>query len=511
MAALNHVCMWSEHGWVRVTAEQVSRCHPGGVVSAYSGIFMCALCHQYVTLAGGDKQVRHFRHRAYEADKNCPERTFGSQYTAIYKGEHELPLKLTFHDKSFHLELGLLYVPSDILEEEETKTLTIKLSDDIRYTYSFDRLKADSITYLSVGSVPFEKYEILSSEQLLSYWPRNVKGISRKGSLFDMRTGKKLTLDSDVCVQKKYYLLTTQLYDYIPGVSVSLKHRIYSDSETWQLYLVEANELNEDAADFFLSLHYWLTDSPLRERPLWPLHIRTPYVVKHPDDYLIIHLSGKREKKLSAFPSARIRSLKCSKNGQISRIECNGRQQIIASGQANVLQYLYFWKEPLEQTGKQPKFQVQDIHGKDINSGQHNDLPAREIIKVLLPYDGKAIIRRDGIIVDKRTIKAQLYCSIDHITFGEEIEVYIGLDNVWSASFDRIKDNTYSLEDALLISALDSFQGNEIPVPHSFGSLVKKLDNYPQTRKWLYRAIRRGAAPEKAIKYLKNKLSTKEE
>ena len=53
MASLTHVCMWTEHGWKRVTADEVSHLHPGGTVSARSGIFMCELCGQYVTLTNG--------------------------------------------------------------------------------------------------------------------------------------------------------------------------------------------------------------------------------------------------------------------------------------------------------------------------------------------------------------------------------------------------------------------------------------------------------------------------
>ena len=41
MASLTHVCMWSDNGWKRITAEQAARLHPGGTVSAHSGLFMC--------------------------------------------------------------------------------------------------------------------------------------------------------------------------------------------------------------------------------------------------------------------------------------------------------------------------------------------------------------------------------------------------------------------------------------------------------------------------------------
>lgn len=58
MASLTHVCMWSDHGWKRITAEQAARLHPGGTVSARSGLFMCELCGQYVTLTDGDIKER---------------------------------------------------------------------------------------------------------------------------------------------------------------------------------------------------------------------------------------------------------------------------------------------------------------------------------------------------------------------------------------------------------------------------------------------------------------------
>ena len=54
MTSLTHVCMWSDNGWKRITAEQAARLHPGGTVSAHSGLFMCELCGQYVILTDGD-------------------------------------------------------------------------------------------------------------------------------------------------------------------------------------------------------------------------------------------------------------------------------------------------------------------------------------------------------------------------------------------------------------------------------------------------------------------------
>ena len=84
MASLTHVCMWSDNGWKRITAEQAAKLHPGGTVSAHSGLFMCELCGQYVSLTDGAIQTRHFRHSAYEKSKNCPERIYGTPYSSYF-------------------------------------------------------------------------------------------------------------------------------------------------------------------------------------------------------------------------------------------------------------------------------------------------------------------------------------------------------------------------------------------------------------------------------------------
>lgn len=510
MASLNHVCMWSEHGWVRISAEEAARIQPRGTVSAQSGIFWCELCGQYVTFTDSNENVRHFRHSANEESKNCPERTFGPLYPHTYKaGTHELPIRLIQENNTFQLEMGFLYVPQDLLLSAEVSSVTIKVSDTLRFTYSFERLNNKIITYLPIGSIPSETYEVISSKQLIPYWPRKIKGVSRDGSLFDYENGKMITTDSDVQVQKKYYLLTTRrLLNPYSSIEFSLLHEIRSGWTTWRIYQIEANELDHEAAKFFLSLHCRLTDSPLRVNPIWPLHIRTPYVIKHPDNYLIIHSYGRREKKITAFPSAPVKSIACSKNGQISKAVCNGRQQLISSGQANVLQYLYFWREEQDNTSDKPGIQVQNINGETIPSGENKTLPLWKILKVLLPYDGKAIIRRKGEIIGKCEIRSQSPCSIEDINYGTEIDILVGLDIVWSASFNKTINGTLSLEDEHLVSVLTSFRGNEMPVPHHYGSFVAKLEQYPQTKQWLYQAIRRGTASKEAMKYLKSQLFT---
>ena len=52
MASLTHVCMWSDNGWKRITAEQAAKLHPGGTVSAHSGLFMCVVVKLFCNTCG---------------------------------------------------------------------------------------------------------------------------------------------------------------------------------------------------------------------------------------------------------------------------------------------------------------------------------------------------------------------------------------------------------------------------------------------------------------------------
>lgn len=136
MPSLTHVCMWSEHGWKKITANEAARLYPGGMVSAACGLFMCELCGQYVILTEGEKNVRHFRHKISEKSKDCPERTFGSSVCMTYNAkEYELPIRIcNITGNQFDLELGLLYVPQFILVS------AVSLEEQIRYIGSLKQI-----------------------------------------------------------------------------------------------------------------------------------------------------------------------------------------------------------------------------------------------------------------------------------------------------------------------------------------------------------------------------------
>ena len=115
MASLNHVCVWSDSGWKKITVEELLAQNPQGGISAKSGLLMCELCGQYVTFARGRTNQPHFKHSKYEDDKNCEERRIGNSggYRNYNAQVHELPLRINISTGSIILELGLLPIGND--------------------------------------------------------------------------------------------------------------------------------------------------------------------------------------------------------------------------------------------------------------------------------------------------------------------------------------------------------------------------------------------------------------
>lgn len=505
MASLNNVCEWSEHGWKKVTAEEAARKHPGGTVSAQSRLFMCELCGQYVILTDGDKCKPYFKHSANEKNKNCPERIL---YTFSYDAkEHELPIKLIIETKiGFRLELGLLYIPEDILNKQTSKNVTVKAANGETFIFPLEWLNSETITYLPIGSKPSHKYTIDAAYELLKYWPKELRGISGEGAVFDCCTGKMLSLDADVQVNKKYYLLTSRFYCFNKDYS-SMKMSLMCNKKidnrlTWYVYKIEATILDQEAARFFLNFHCRLTDKPLEIRPIWPIHIEMPYAIKHNNDEMIIHLAGIRQITAKTFPEIDVKSIQCPKNGKVIKVKCNEYQQLISTGSANVLQYLYFWKKVLNNTTPEPSAEVKD--GKDLilNSGEQKKLPEGAAIKIKVPFDGTAVLLMSGIITEKLSLPAGKLIIIRNIRYGMSIRILQGLDIVWQASYTKSK-KLCTDNDISLYSQLNHLEGAEIFVSHALGAIVTKLRNYPKTTQWIRTAVNRNHMSEKAVKYLR--------
>ena len=508
MASLNHVCMWTEHGWQRITAEQASALHPGGTVSAHSGLFMCELCGQYVTLTDGYERVRYFKHSSSEADKACPERTFGTSYIPqTYKaGEHELPIRLVnVSGQNFSFEIGFLFVPSDLLQKANSQMIIIKPSGiSSEFQYSFERLNSDSITYLSVGNIPARSYQIITDSVLSPVWPQKIHGIDPSGAVFAANSGRLLGPDSDVQVNRKYYcLLPHRLYRSASHIQVREICRRNIDFSQWYLYEIIATAYEADAAKFFLDLHCRLTDSPAHIQPVWPPYAESPYVIRHSKERVYIHIRGQNGITAKTFPEAANWKFELPNGGFLLELDCKGRQQLISAGRAHVQQYTYLWKEPLSRISQLPSVNVVDIHNKQVLPGILTPPPEREILQITTPFDGYVTVYKNHVLINKIPIKAEHSLNLEHVGNHTEIHILQGLDTVWKSVFDIDSKHDHK-NDQELFKKLQSFHGPQVPASHTLGSLAIRLQEYPSVKQWLYRRIRMGTISQDALHYLQH-------
>ena len=242
MASLTHVCKWNGSHWERTTAEKENKLHPGGKVSASSGLYMCELCGQSVTLTQRKKRRRHFKHIRGEDDKNCPERNNSSWADACYDyHKHELPIKINFSRGSYWFTLGFISVPEELFNlAMKVKIIPFGYSEDAR-CYGYERFGPDGITYLNIGKIPSKSYAVEvdgADDEIYKFWPKQVQGIVPEGTLFDKIKGKKLPYDADVKIGNTYYLVKKSKVNDIPK-NIECRH-ILSGTDGWRIYEITA-------------------------------------------------------------------------------------------------------------------------------------------------------------------------------------------------------------------------------------------------------------------------------
>ena len=129
--ALTHVCVWGKNGWRRINIEEAAKLHPYGSVSARSGLFMCELCGQYVTMTQANIRDSYFKHSRSEDDKNCPERSFGQPsfqetYNTLRKKSRGMPVKLVIlNDEKFKFQVGFSALPIEGIDRSERFSIYI--------------------------------------------------------------------------------------------------------------------------------------------------------------------------------------------------------------------------------------------------------------------------------------------------------------------------------------------------------------------------------------------------
>lgn len=506
---LTHVCMWSGHGWKRVTASDAAKKFPYGT-SAHSGLFMCDICGQYVTLTMGGIRDPYFKHSSEEKSKDCPERTFGS-YTDTFNAQvHELPIKIRIKSRDrFELEIGFVSIPASLLGKKDSRKIIIQGgSGSQKFQYSLERLFYRGITYLSIGNKPYEIYKIsypIDSQKIQAYWPSTVQGIPSEGALFDKATCKKLPEDADVSVGRTYYLVTKRSHirsnKYISSRLICTSSTGYFD--IWYVYEVEATKYDEDSARFFLEFHARLTDHPVTFYPIWPDFIEYPYKVLHRDDELYFYLDGEGVAS-KAFPYAYIqKSTLPNGNAKLLRITCNDRQQLVSAGRVKVLKYTYLWKDNLTRKKDKQEPRVFDISGQQILPGTYESPPDKEQISINCEVDGFAEIDDlDGFPKAKYIFSAGQQLTIEKVSLSSVVNIYYGLDLVWTARYTKPEED-YAIDDQELVKRLNSYRNDFIKTPHAIGGFAVNLQNRPLLYDWFCLQVKQGKISRSALNLLK--------
>ena len=507
MASLTHICMWSGSGWKRITVEQAVKLHPGGTVSAHSGLFMCELCGQYVLLTDGTAQARHFRHNAHEKNKNCPERTLGAGYQISYASqEHDLPIRITgVSSSSFRFEIGLIRAPIDSLSRDFCIEIKPKGVSDTPYVFAKERLNCDSITYLTIGERPFEKYTLNFKngiDKLREFWPAEINGIDPEGTLFEKSFGKKLTYDADVEIKKEYYLLKRGYLYRKSYKNIQIREIVRKQFgwELWTLYIISASAFSEETARFFLDFHCRLTDYPISLQPVWPLFIEGDYTIKHSRDSVYMLVKGNIA-AVNTFPFAAVCQL--SHNPRLYEVHCSSRQQLISAGRTQALQYTYFWREPLNQVGLSPAILVTDFSGAEVVPGESNTLPHNKILLFKSTFDGEIIIFNDSRIMEKRKIFADKPLELDGLSYGISVQVIIGLDVVWEIAFKK-RQVSITDDEVEILKRIRNTSGVFISAPHSLRNILAAMSRYPQICQWIRKCIREGTINEQSYRRLQD-------
>lgn len=489
---LHHVCMWSEHGWKPITAAEAAKIHPGGTVQARGGLFKCDICGQYVGFSDGQIRDRYFYHSSSEQDKYCTDRSFSGASIAVFDAKsYNLPIRLEIvSTSSFELKMGFMSFISDTTGSQ----ISIEPVDPIGrpFIYSISRLQEKGLTYLSIGSHPSSKYKVtlINAE---SIWPEWIDGIPNTGALFDAETGKKLPPDADVQVYHSYHLLKRQRLNYYPDIEMECLCEKRDGSSTWYVYKITAEKLTQNADRFFTQYHCRLTEKPATLFHVWPVCVKTPYILRHARDFVMLYLQGHKV-EAKAFPETDLKAFHCprSDDSQVLHLKCRGRQQLLASGRTQVLRYTFLWRDQLEDYSKLPETNVTILDQWGI--------------RVEAPFDGQVLLQKSGYSIEKIFLKANIPTEIP-IQYSCEVKVFQGLDLVWS---DRYETKKSYANDTELVHKLEQCSGPRRQIPHSIGAALVRVHGSPDLKVWLRKQIRQGEIAEDAYQLLIRRIMEKQ-
>lgn len=215
----------------------------------------------------------------------------------------------------------------------------------------------------------------------------------------------------------------------------------------------------------------------------------------------MLYLQG--QAKAQVFPNAYLKTYNCL-DGQVLKLDCNGRQQLLSAGRTKVLRYTYLWKDKLDNYSEPPSVSVVDFSGNKLTGGVSTILPQKSYMAIESTFDGFVTVEKEHKLLDRRELKAGEKTEISGIQFEYQIRVFQGLDCVWTAFFQRKKKEKKANNEDLILTQLKNSKGKLIPISHTLGANATILNDYPFIKQWLYQKIREQSMSDRSYRIFKN-------
>lgn len=538
---LTNVRMWENGQDRQISVQEALAKFPFGV-KADREIFWCGHCCEPVLLAAGE-QLQYFKHVPNDRAAECEERQKNDGKTPAADVEEQvrrrsLPLRICINRSGdFYFEIGFFRPPVETARCDgfEIQGSEENLSDAPYYSFDW-RVMQNGTSYLKASDVPCATYTLKfenARPDLKKYWPETILGVDQvKGAFFDAAQ-KMIPPEGKAYFGKRYYLLTSENSHSFPfGVAEKkLLCRRRVGYRSWNLYEISvlpfedlAKISNEEKKAktyrellrFFKRRGVSLEARPSEFYPVWPPYVEDSRKVYYSESTIWYYASANDE--LRVYPGGdpiegqgKIRVIETVRNRETG--------QLLAWGPFGTLGVSYLSKRndlkdilPKPQT---PKIEIRfgDVFENILTSDAdenafveiYRTLPKNERVRIEEPpYDGKAVVLRDGKIWQTLRLSAGKAKAID-VNFGTEIRVFQGCDVVRVVRFEREKDEAIrktardvSTADRELAARLAACRGPAIPAPHSLGAVAAALPDYRLTRNWIYSRVRKGDMPRSA-------------
>lgn len=536
--ALEHVCLLTDHGPLPILAEQAKRDYPQVKPSVANKNYICMLCHQYVTLVSSKNVTAHFKHSRGERDKNCPERSHAQQETDNFqKGLHAPRIRIAWQKgKKPQFFVGLsrkvltAWIASQECEGSGPVTISIEVNGSEVSQFNDEWWQQEGLTYFLLGSEPPQKLLIhcqQNGQEISHPWQTKGKFFRPEGAIYDWETGIFQMYDTELRLDCDYLLLTGSK-NVSPELQPEYLYEYHSHYGTLYLYKIRMQVANKNIPLHLqrdvLKFHYWLTDAPLRLRPIWPVLIRDfgeIHIAKRrsawPEIYFAMRARERQSVKVFSCEGSRIHhtiNFRGDNQGK-NKWSCGKatmRQGLLTvlMGRVRALEALYIVSD--HHLGESsidqgpPAFAVttQRQGGEQVVSGVCYQLPAQGKIYLTSVFEHTIRVYRAGWLVQcvKRSEQDAPYPV--SVSFGNRVELIIGCDRVFTVTYlSKVRTPKVQLppELAAVLTHGLAWSGQQVvPIDRLLIEAAKCFSPNHQFAIWWQKVVRRGSVPQGARK-----------